>query len=103
MPTYKVISRGFFDGRMYDPEGKRSILHTDKPFSKKEIPSWLTPIPKESDAVKAKRKSQEVSQASADVEKSKQDKMDIANASTVGDGAESSFITRLPGSVVETL
>jgi len=24
MPSYKVKEKGFFDGRLYDPEGKRT-------------------------------------------------------------------------------
>lgn len=47
MPSYKVIAKGF-DGRMYDPEGKRNVLHRDEPFPKKngveQVPSWLEPI-----------------------------------------------------------
>ena len=35
MPTYKVKARGFFDGKLYDPEGKRQTLTTDKPFTQK--------------------------------------------------------------------
>ena len=47
MPSYKVIAKGF-DGRMYDPEGKRNVLHRDEPFPKKngveQVPSWLEPM-----------------------------------------------------------
>lgn len=46
MPKYRVLKPGFFGGRLYDPQGKRSVLHTDKPFPKdddgeEQIPSWL--------------------------------------------------------------
>jgi hypothetical protein len=62
MPKYKVISPGFYEGKYYHPEGKRPVLHTDKPFTKKNpMPAWLTAIPDEDAAVKAKRKSQEAS------------------------------------------
>lgn len=51
MPSYKVISKGFFDGRMYDPDGKRRVLHTEKPFpskdKKEQVPSWLEAIKSE--------------------------------------------------------
>lgn len=51
MPSYKVIAPGF-DGKMYDPNGKRNVLHRDKPFPMKldedgkktkveNVPSWL--------------------------------------------------------------
>jgi len=104
MPSYKVTSPGFHGGKYYHPEGKRSVLFTSKPFSKKDMPSWLTAMPKESAAVKAKRESQEASQAAAAAEKAEQDQNDIANASTAGDAAETSFIDKaVAGSSVETL
>lgn len=47
MPSYKVIAKGF-DGRVYDPNGKRNVLHRDEPFPKKngkeQVPSWLEPM-----------------------------------------------------------
>lgn len=47
MPSYKVIAKGF-DGKTYDPEGKRNVLHRDEPFPKKngveQVPSWLEPM-----------------------------------------------------------
>lgn len=47
MPSYKVIAKGF-DGRVYDPNGKRNVLHRDTPFPKKDgkeqVPSWLEPM-----------------------------------------------------------
>ena len=48
MPSYKVISRGFYNGAIYDPEGKRKTLHTENPFpskdKKEQVPSWLEAI-----------------------------------------------------------
>ena len=48
MPSYNVIKRGFFDGRLYDPAGKRPVLHTEKPFpskdKKEQVPDWLEAI-----------------------------------------------------------
>ena len=41
MPQYKVIKRGFFHGRMYDPLGKRPVLVVDEPFKDGEKPSWI--------------------------------------------------------------
>ena len=47
MPSYKVIAKGF-DGRVYDPNGKRNVLHRDEPFpsknGKEQVPSWLEPM-----------------------------------------------------------
>jgi len=102
MPSYKVKSPGFFGGKYYHPEGKRPVLFTDKPFSKKTMPSWLAAMPKESAAVREKREAQEASQVSASAEKAEQDANDIAHASTEGDAAEALFIGKA-GSSVETL
>jgi len=44
MPQYKVKSIGFYDGKLYDPEGKRKVLNTVKPFPKGKTPSWLEPL-----------------------------------------------------------
>lgn len=81
MPSYKVTARGFFNGHIYDPEGKRRVLTVDKPFTKKNMPSWVTDMPKESEAVRRKREAQEASQAAADAEKASQDQKDIEDAS----------------------
>ena len=47
MPSYKVIAPGF-DGKLYDPNGKRRVLHRSEPFPKKngkeQVPSWLEPM-----------------------------------------------------------
>ena len=42
MPQYRVKERGFFNGRIYDPNGKRPVLVTAEPLDK--VPSWLEPI-----------------------------------------------------------
>lgn len=39
MPSYKVKEKGFFDGKSYDPQGKRKTLFVEKAF--KKCPSWL--------------------------------------------------------------
>ncbi|MCK4518436.1 hypothetical protein KAT92_06670 [Candidatus Babeliales bacterium] len=93
MPRYKVIAPGFYDGKLYNPEGKRRVLNTDKPFTKKNpMPSWLADTPKESEAVRKKREAQETSQAEADSAKAEQDKEDIADASFLGDGETGSSV-----------
>ncbi len=105
MPQYKVIAPGFYDGRLYDPQGKRKTLSIDLPFNKKNpMPTWLTKIPEESKALKEKREALEKSQKEADDQKALDDKNDIANASTEGDGSETSFISKGDkSSKVETL
>jgi len=105
MPTYKVIAPGFYDGKLYDPEGKRKTLTTDKPFTKKKgknpLPSWLTEMPKESEAVRKKREAQKSSQKDADEQSTEEQ---VALASTEGDAQEASFIGETAGnSNVETL
>lgn len=87
MPQYKVIAPGFYNGKMYNPEGKRNVLYTDKPFSKKEpMPTWLATMPQESEGVRLKREAREAQQAENDAEKSAQDEKDITNASFMGVG-----------------
>lgn len=48
MYSYKVKEKGFFNGKIYDPNGKRPVLHRDEPFPKKngkeQVPSWLEPV-----------------------------------------------------------
>lgn len=101
MPRYLVKEPGFFNGTYYDPQGKRPFLETDEPFTKKNpMPSWLAEVPKESAAVKAKRKALE--KAHADLEKAKKDadQEAIDAASSQGDGeGEQSFM----GKVTEAL
>ena len=47
MPSYKVLERGF-DKHLYDPEGKRRVLHRDEPYpiidGVEQVPSWLERI-----------------------------------------------------------
>jgi len=96
MPQYKVIKNGFFNGELYSPEGKRSVLSTAKPFTKKNpMPSWLSEMPKESAGAKAKREKYAESQKAADKESAEQQKKDIENASFLGEGES--------GNAVETL
>lgn len=93
MPRYKVIAPGFANGKMYKPNGKRSVLNTDKPFNKKNpMPSWLAEMPKESAAVRKKREAAEASQNETDTEKSESDAKDVADASFLGDGESGSSV-----------
>lgn len=87
MPQYKVNAPGFYDSKLYDPEGKRPVLYVDKPFTKKNpMPSWVSEMPKESAGLKKKREALEKAQVNLDAEKAEQDKEDIADASFMGEG-----------------
>lgn len=65
MPSYKVIKPGFFDGRLYDPNGKRRVLHTDKQFpvtgrkKVEQVPNWLQRVDDESTEDRRGRESKE--------------------------------------------
>jgi hypothetical protein len=72
MPRYKVVKQGFLNGNLYDPEGKRRELTTDKPF--KECPSWLVPVKEESATQRKKREADEAKADKADKAKAAQDK-----------------------------
>ena len=89
MPSYQVLEKGFYDGMMYDPAGKRRTLHVDKPF--KKCPSWLKPMKAETGAAAKKR----VTTAKKDAKKVADDTAEIKGASFMGDGSN--------GSTVETL
>ena len=84
MPQYRVLAVGYYDAVMYDPEGKRRVLSTNKPI--KPVPSWLKCIKPETAAQKKKRLEEEVKQAEEDAEKMKQDNQDIIDASFMGEG-----------------
>ncbi len=94
MPRYKVIAPGFANGVLYKPDGKRSVLHTDKPFNKKNnpMPSWVTNMPKESDGARKKRESREATKAETDATQAEQDQKDIDEASFLGDGESGSNV-----------
>lgn len=101
MPSYKVLGKGFYGGRMYDPAGKRPVLYTDKPFpskgGKEQVPSWLEIIDKPETPAQAKaRKAAETKAANAAKKQAQQDQKDVADASFMGEG-------ELGQSTVETL
>lgn len=102
MPKYKVLRRGFFNDRLYDPEGKRKVLHTEhsfpnKPKSKKEdLPAWLERIEDETIAQARTRKASEKNKAKAAKNKHEEDQKDIAGATFMSNEASKS-------SAVETL
>jgi len=58
MPAYKVKKdrKGFYNGVLYGAGTNRSVLYTEKPFTKKDIPSWVEPEPLKDGAKKSNRK-----------------------------------------------
>ena len=86
MPKYKVKEKGFFDGKLYDPEGKRRHVYVNKPF--KKCPSWLEPMKAETAAEKKKREAAEKRQQKIDAEKAEIDKAEIEGASFLGSTVE---------------
>lgn len=95
MASYKVLKQGFYDSKLYDPRGKRRILHRDTPF--KKCPTWLEPLKAETAAQKKKREAAEMKVAKAAEMKAAADIQDIADASFMGEGEIAS------SSTVETL
>ncbi len=94
MPTYRVIKTGFYDGRLYDPEGKRQTLDRDKPFTKSEMPSWVEPTKEMSPQQKAAAtKKANADKAEAD-KKAVEDQIDI-NDVTFTEPAKSSTVETL--------
>lgn len=93
MPKYKVNSRGFYQGRLYDPEGKRSFIFTDKPFN--PVPSWVEPIKSETLAEKKKRLAKEKKLSEAEKKKAAEDQKEIENLNFMGDGEKSSAVETL--------
>lgn len=84
MPRYRVISKGFMNGRVYDPNGKRKILYRDKSFPRKgakkveAVPAWLERMVEESIEDKAERETAEQEAARLAAEKLEGDKNDEA-------------------------
>lgn len=58
MPSYNVISKGFRHSRLYDPNGKRSVIVEEKPFTDADgenpKPRWI------GDEIKAEKIADEV-------------------------------------------
>lgn len=98
MPRYKVIETGFFNGKMYSPNGKRKELHTAEPFPKstkglkkgqkgvEQVPSWLKRLPDQSPAEEQARIAVEEAEALAAAEALANDQKEIENASFMGEG-----------------
>lgn len=103
MPQYKVIKPGFYNGKMYDPDGKRPVLVTDKPFPKDKTPSWVLPMKGRSQSAAEKEAAEnEVAEAKKQKEEAvKAEREAVERASTT----KVDFTDSTPGeaSSVETL
>ena len=90
MPSYKVKNKGFHGGKIYDPEGKRTVLHTEKPFPAKnkveQVPSWLERFKEETAAQAKARKGAETKAANKAAKEHEDAQKDIAEASFLGEG-----------------
>ena len=99
MPSYKVISKGFHGGAMYDPDGKRNKVHTTEPFPKKGgkeiVPAWLQKIETETAAQASARKGAETKAANAALKKAKEDEKLVAEASFMGAGESATTVETL--------
>ena len=93
MPKYKVIEKGFYEGKLYDPNGKRQFVFTDKPF--KKIPSWLEAVKAETAVEKKKRLALEKKTADADKKKAEDDKKAVDDLTFMGDGEKSNNVETL--------
>jgi len=98
MPKYKVIEEGFYNGKIYKPDGKRSFLHTDKPL--KPVPSWVEVMKAETAAQKKKRVAAEKKADAAAKKKAESDKKDVDDLTFMGDGKDAGS---MKPSNVETL
>jgi len=100
MPKYKVVKSGFYSGRLYEPNGKRPVLHTDKPFPEKtvgkkkveQVPSWLERLADETPAQAKKRVAAEKKTKASDSAKAKSDKKEIENTSFLAGDSKGSNV-----------
>jgi len=86
MPRYRVDAPGTHDGVLYDPNGKRPFLDTDKPLS--PVPSWVTPVKGETAAQTAARKKKEAKQLRDDKKKAADDRKIQQAAALDGDNPQ---------------
>jgi len=88
MRKYEVLRKGFYDGKAYDPDGKRRVLYTEGPFpmknKKEQVPSWLKAAVAETPAQAKARKSAEGRSTAAAKKKADDDQKEIAGASFLG-------------------
>lgn len=82
MPSYKVLERGFYDGKLYDPNGKRKVLTTSAKI--KKVPSWLEPIKGETGAEAKARQAEESKKAEEAKKKAEEDLKEIESATFIG-------------------
>lgn len=93
MPKYRVKNKGFYDGKTYDPNGKRNFIFTDKPL--KPVPSWVEPVKAETPSEKKKRLATEKKAAIAAEKKAAEDKQAVEDLTFMGDGEASTGVETL--------
>ena len=93
MPKYEVSQKGFYEGKLYDPNGKRKFIHTSKPI--KPVPSWMKAMKAETPVEKKKRLTAEKKTAAADKNKAAADRQAVEDLTFMGDGEISSTVETL--------
>ena len=93
MALYQVIAEGFYEGKLFQPNGKRNKLYREKAF--KQCPSWLKPI-KEMTAAEKKAEAAAAKKAAEQQEKDAAEKKTEVDSVTFIDTPDAS-------SKVETL
>lgn len=86
MPQYKVKvgQKGFYDGKLYDSQGKRPILVTDKPL--KPVPKWVEPLKVKSVTAEEQAAAQKAAEeAKAAAEAAKKAEKEAAEAKAAAD------------------
>jgi len=93
MPKYKVIKKGFYAGKLFDPNGKRPFLHTDRPL--KPVPVWLEPEKEETPTEKKKRLAAEKKANSAAKKKAAADRQAVEDLTFMGAGEKAAAVETL--------
>lgn len=93
MPRYKVKEKGFYEGKLYDPNGKRPFVHTDKPI--KKVPLWLEAVKAETTVERKKRIAAEKKQSVTDKKKAASDRKAIDELNFMGTGEKSNTVETL--------
>lgn len=96
MPSYKVTKPRFFDGKLYEPNGRRSVITVEKKFDK--VPAGLELIAGET-ATQARSRQ---AAAAASAKSAKASKAELQSESA-GASFMSDDLDAAPASKVETL
>lgn len=80
MPSYKVTQPRFHEGKLYHPEGKRSVIRRSKPYPNGKVPEGLVLI-KETAAQARKASVKAKAETKASEKKKSDDTKEIQSAS----------------------